>query len=267
MKHLSTYKLFELGAYDIADVNKYVQGMSKSLQDKLFFVDKVDTDLIIDFGCADGVIMSSIQTVSPTLDLIGYDLDDVMIDRAKKNTNNKCLITDNWDEIMHIASDYDQPSILLSSVIHEVYSYSNSKDIKLFWKRMFNPLIKNIIIRDMIPTNDYSKFNNIDINKIREKSDKDMLKDFEDEWGSINNDFRTLLHWLLKYRYKENWERELKENYLPLTIETLKSKIPSDWGIIYEDYYILNFLKQQIKKDFDIILNEPTHLKMIIERK
>lgn len=75
------------------------------------------------------------------------------------------------------------------------------------------------------------------------------------------------LHWLLKYKYTENWDRELNENYLPVTIETFKNnKIPSNWQIIYEDHYTYDYIKQQIKNDFGVEIKEPTHLKMILKR-
>ena len=77
-----------------------------------------------------------------------------------------------------------------------------------------------------------------------------------------------MLHWLLKYRYTDNWERELKENYLPITVEHLKSTwIPPQWQIIFEEHATYPFLKDKIRQDFGIELNEPTHLKMIIENK
>ena len=57
----------------------------------------------------------------------------------------------------------------------------------------------------------------------------------------------------------------MKENYLPVSLETLKTKIPGNWSIVYEKHYTFEFLKMQVKKDFDIDLNENTHLKMIIK--
>lgn len=65
-----------------------------------------------------------------------------------------------------------------------------------------------------------------------------------------------------------NWGRELYENYLPITLEYLKNRwIPKDWKIIYEKHYTYEYIKQIVKKDFDIELTQPTHLKMIVENK
>ncbi|MGA1049083.1 MAG: hypothetical protein ACO3UU_13830, partial [Minisyncoccia bacterium] len=41
------------------------------------------------------------------------------------------------------------------------------------------------------------------------------LISFEKVWGSIFKDYRNFIHFLLKYRYTDNWEREVNENYLP----------------------------------------------------
>jgi hypothetical protein len=183
----------------------------------------------------------------------------------------KKINTDNWEEVLKILNNNTyrnkKKGLLLSSVIHEVYSYAGGKNIKKFWKEQaFNDTFNYVIIRDMIPSNKFEKMNIIDVNKIKEKSDEKYLNDFENEWGDINDNFRTLLHWLLKYKYTDNWDRELKENYLPITLEYLKNKrIPSNWTILFEEHYTYDYIKQQIEKDFDITIEEPTHLKMIIK--
>ncbi len=72
------------------------------------------------------------------------------------------------------------------------------------------------------------------------------------------------MHYLLKYKYIENWDREVNENYLPVSLETLKSKIPSSYKIAYEDNFILPYLQSQVNKDFGIHITHPTHTKLIL---
>jgi hypothetical protein len=119
----------------------------------------------------------------------------------------------------------------------------------------------------MIPSIRSEKDNLMDsqIDRIKQKSDPKYLKEFEDYWGPIDTNFRTLLHWLLKYKYTDNWDRELKENYLPISLEYLKKKIPSTWTIIYEDHYTYDYIKKQIKEDFGVDIDGHSHLKMIIK--
>jgi len=108
---------------------------------------------------------------------------------------------------------------------------------------------------------------NLELAKIiREKSDPNYLDSFESIWGSINDSYKNIMHWLLKYTYTDNWTREVNENYLPYTLEHLKRRrIPPGWTIILQDYYVLPFMKQNVQKDFGITLTQPTHIKMIIE--
>lgn len=266
-----TYKLYVeslVGNIPISDYDKYIEGMNKSMEDKLFFINKIDFDVIVDFGCANGIFLSMIKKLKPNVKLIGYDLDDEMIIKSKNLLGGSSIITNNWNSVINELKNYKNPLLNLSSVIHEVYSYSTSKIIKKFWEeQVFGGNFKYISIRDMIPSLKIHKktsFEN-DVYKIRKISDKNQLKDFENKWGSINNDYRTLLHFLLKYKYTDNWDREVIEDYFPVSIETLKTKIPDSYKIIYEQDFIVPFIKDQIKKDFNITLENSTHVKIIIK--
>jgi len=66
----------------------YISGMNKGSSDKLFFLNKINTNCIVDFGCADGSILRSIQSVDPTIKLIGYDIDDNMLNRARSKSED-----------------------------------------------------------------------------------------------------------------------------------------------------------------------------------
>ena len=74
------------------------------------------------------------------------------------------------------------------------------------------------------------------------------LNDFENKWGSINNNYRTLLHWLLKYKYVINWSREVYENYLPITLEFLKNNWRCDFVFLDEVQLIDQFEKHILLK-------------------
>lgn len=53
--------------------------MSKSLIDKIYFLDKVDVDLFIDFGCADGLLTGFISKIFPEIEIIGYDIKEAIL--------------------------------------------------------------------------------------------------------------------------------------------------------------------------------------------
>lgn len=273
MNRILTWELFleELvGEKPISNYDQYIAGMNTTMSDKLFFSDLINYDVIVDFGCADGTFLENLQRMNPNLKLVGYDLDPTMLDIASRKLGNNVILTDDWNEVRNAVNGYKNPLLNLSSVIHEVYSYSTSKVIKYFWEnQVFGGDFKYITIRDMIPSvtigrNEINNFKE-DVKRVRQKADKSYLLSFEDRWGSINNNYRAFIHYLLKYKYTDNWDREVNENYLPVSLETIKTKIPSDYKIVMEEDFVLPYLKQQVKKDFGVELTHSTHTKMIIK--
>lgn len=270
-----SWKLFleELvGEKPISNYDQYISDMNTTMSDKLFFLEEIKFDVIVDFGCADGSFLQSLSSSRPNVKIIGYDLDQTMLDISKKKLPGNAVLTDDWNVVLKEISKYKNPLLNLSSVIHEVYSYSNSQTVSKFWnQQVFGGHFKYITIRVMIPSveltrNEISNYKD-DAKKVRQKANKNSLTSFEEVWGSIFNDYRNFIHFLLKYRYTDNWEREVNENYLPITLETLKSKIPSDYSIIYEKDFVLPYLRQEVKKDFGVELTHSTHVKMIIKNK
>ena len=268
-----TWQLFleELvGEKPISNYDQYIVDMSSTMTDKLFFINEIGFDVIVDFGCADGSFLKSISDIRPNVKLIGYDLDQTMLEKASRKLPKSAILTDDWNVVLEELYGYKNPILNLSSVIHEVYSYSHGRVVNKFWnQQVFGGNFKHITIRDMMPSveltrNEINNFKD-DVKKVRRKADKNYLLSFEEVWGSINVNYRNFIHFLLKYRYTDNWQREVNENYLPITLETLKSKIPSDYSITYEKDFVLPFLKQEVKKDFGVELTHSTHVKMILK--
>jgi hypothetical protein len=258
-----------VGEKPISNYDQYIAGMNTTMSDKLFFANSINYDVIVDFGCADGTFLQSLSRMNPNVKIIGYDLDPTMLEIAKKKLPKNALLTDDWNVATSALTGYKNSLLNLSSVIHEVYSYSTGNKIKYFWdNQVFGGDFKYITIRDMIPSveltrNEMTNFKD-DVRKVRQKADKSYLLSFEDKWGSINTSYRNFIHYLLKYKYTDNWNREVNENYLPVTLETIKTKIPTDYKIVMEEDFVLPFLKQQVKKDFGVELTHSTHTKLII---
>ena len=77
-----------------------------------------------------------------------------------------------------------------------------------------------------------------------------------------------LYHFLLKYRYVENWDRELHENYLPLTLDGLMDIISNgNYEIVFKNLYTNQFISNQVENDFGIQMQNPTHVQLILKRK
>lgn len=270
--NILSWKLFleELvGEKPISNYDKYISEMEKGMSDKLFFVNDIGFDVIVDFGCANGSFLYEIKKIKPNVKIIGYDLDDEMLKKASDKLGDKALLTSKWSDVILEVSKYRSPLLNLSSVIHEVYSYSHPSVVKKFWdNQVFGGNFKWITIRDMIPSvqmhrNEIEKFRE-DVEKVRQKADNRYLSSFEDRWENIGNNYRTFVHFLLKYKYTDNWNREVNENYLPVTLETLKKKIPPSYKIVKEDTFILPFIQDQVFKDFGVKITQSTHVKLII---
>ncbi|MFW5962664.1 MAG: hypothetical protein ACOCQR_03510 [bacterium] len=84
-------------------------------------------------------------------------------------------------------------------------------------------------------------------------------------YGDVTNN-KNLVHYLLKYRYVDNWRREVSENYFPIALEELYRIIPDEFHVVYKEHYTLPFIHNQIKKDFGIVIKDNIHLKMILSK-
>lgn len=263
-----------VGFAEIADLTQYTTQMAKGAEDKIGFLSKIKPDCVLDFGCADGYILSQIGKQYPDIKgLVGYDIDEKMVTLVKSKFPN-LKVTDSWKEAFYNATEYDHVALTLMSVIHEVYSYNSGQEVRNFWRnQVFNPKFKYVVIRDMVLSKEYmhlkptceelKKVNSIFNSKFYKNYN--YKRSFEKQWGPIDKNYLNLFHWLLKYDYKKNWNREVLENYFPVSKETIKAKIPKGWSIKYEDHYIYKPVADKIKQYWDIELKYPTHLKMIVE--
>lgn len=251
---------------NINNYEKYNSGMKKSIKDKLFFEGLVtDVDTFVDFGCADGQILKQVHEDFPDWNLRGIDCDKKMIELAKQN----CPVALFDNEVAEYYWLDNSTSVLnMSSIIHELYSYLSPQDVKVLWTTIFDCEFKYISIRDIMISKTANRTSAIsDVHKVYRQSENDLfLHDFENKWGRVMEN-KTLIHYLLKYRYIENWDRESNENYLPITVEELIELIPSEYEIVYFNHYILPFTKDKIMEDFGIELKDNTHVKMLLKRR
>jgi hypothetical protein len=203
----------------IINYEVYNRGLDKSFQDKLFFLDKIDEITgLVDFGCADGALIQHMTGGLPDVKLVGYDINQEMIQLARGKDKTGKLFTNDFNEAMCI-DDADRSLLNLSSVIHEVYSYSMPYAINEFWNSVFNSGFQYIAIRDFCVSASVNR--KADVNdwvRVMQKANVNQVSDYESIWGSITEN-RNLVHFLMKYRYTANWEREVRENYFPITLK------------------------------------------------
>lgn len=216
------------------------------------------------FGCANGELIRELQALFGEHRYIGYDISEDMISEAREYVPSAEFYSNRND----IDVDFKNSLLNISSTLHEVYSYSPKEEIEIFWKRVFESGFRYIAIRDMMLSE--TDFREAETDQLAvvmsNKEYTEKLKDYESVWGKITTQ-RDLVHYLLKYKYTENWEREVRENYVPITLEQLLEIIPDDYEITYLDHFTLPYTAWQIKNDFGINLTTPTHIKLILQRK
>ena len=255
----------DANANRISDLDIYLTRMQRSILDKMFFIDKVfePFQYILDFGCANGELIKAMQPMFPDYGYAGYDISPEMIHAARENVPG-VRFYDSWERI---DIPFAESLINISSTVHEVYSYCSEKDIAIFWERVFGSGFQYVTIRDMI----FSQAEDIPVRRnqleaVRNSRYAEWLESFEQVWGRIERQ-RQLVHFLLKYKYTQNWEREVHENYFPVYTEELMKRIPDSYRVVYRDEFTLPYIAWQIRKDFGFTLTDHTHIKLILERK
>ena len=230
---------------EIHNRNVYLSLMRRSFYDKAWFMKNLPTDVktIIDFGGGSGEFAGFCQNI--TGDQVNY----IVIDNDPKFlsiADSKFETFESLDLAMKNNAFNPKTTLLvLSSVIHEVYSYA---DVKTFWNDVQTAKCKYIAIRDMTYDYDSTSGFNLGLNDFKlykmaqlirsrlEAICPEKLKMFEETKIGIFNqkildvdvkrpNLKNLLHFMLKYRYDENFEREVKENYMPLSNIELVCKL------------------------------------------
>lgn len=251
---------------EIRNFDSYNDEMRKSMEDKLFFLDKIDVESLVDYGCADGTLLDFVHNRDTSIKLHGIDMSSEMVRRAQEKIPTA---TFNISTVPYINDtfDYSNAALNLSSVIHEIYSYSTYEQIEEFWYRVKNSGYKYIIIRDMMCDLQLEHTDSIDEAAVRCKEKyKDKLDDFENIWGSINIR-KNLIHFLMKYRYTPNWSREVRENYIPVYYDSVIKGLADKYEVMYENRFTLPFLHDKVMKDFGIDIKDATHIKLILKIK
>lgn len=261
---------------NIQNYDCYLTKMTKTFFDKAWFMSHLPEDIytIVDFGCADGSFMEFLKRSGLDFDYIGIDNDPKMRELTREKgficyssikefKESSCLFEENM-------------CIVLNSVVHELYSYCNET---VLWDILhFHP--KYIAIRDMmynpidrtrfyLPVDDYEKI----INVFNEKYPK-QFNEFYKLWHHQDYEMQ-IAHFLLKYMYTENWEREVKENYLSYDINNIRKGLVG-YSIEFQTFYKLPYLVNKWKQDFELnknpelnefIRNINTHYKMLLKAK
>lgn len=264
----------------------YLERMIGPMKDKLFFVDQLPEEvrIFIDYGCADGALLYHLHLAKHEFGAVcyyfGFDEDSGFIASAGSKGIPNAFFSTSFQDLMHevfmVQETLDQSAktaLILSSVLHEIQSYLSHTDINKTYDEFFGVGLDYVVIRDMgvdpeefdVPVFFQDKYSVID----GCDQDTDLmiaLKTFVEKWGDIDV-YGRFIHFLLKYKYTDNWVRELNEDYL-LNLEELHEDLHLyGYDIIYQKYYPLPYLQDMLRKDFGLLLGDNTHFQIIAKRK
>ena len=255
------------------------------IYDKLWFVDKAfGVETVIDFGCADGFLRDFVHEFMGLVQYIGYDVSSVLKANELEDKDDAVetddFFTSKWKVVEKALENSRSAMIVFSSVLNEIYAYMPRNEANAFFQKVIkNKNIKYVAIRDMFVATE--KDNPLATkqalhqltNAIATHSD-DMKRRYE-EFQQLykNTSFEGVMHFILKCQYTNNWDRELKQNYLAF-MQNFNGPIQDilrKQGYIHQfsDYYTLQYLSDMTKEEFGISLNDikmKTHIKTLWKR-
>lgn len=259
---------------DIDNYAVYNDRMRRSMWDKAFFMDKVPgTELIIDYGCADGSLIRFLHELFPSMYFIGFDIDPAMVDAANADRTENAWFTCDVDamlgKIRDLGVDPRRITVNFSSVLHEIFHYDCDRTMISRMLRVVNP--RYLVVRDMMYHSDApeASVSPAAVAQIRDALPAWQVESFERRWGSLSCR-RNLAHLILKYKYTENWERECAENYFSYTMEDLKALLDPDgrYKPILLHRYILPWCRYDAQNRLGVDMGDEiaTHFSLILQR-
>ena len=225
------------------DYNEYLKLMDASASQKILDIfpqlRRQKGTTILDLGCGSGLLTYHLAKLNPDHKVVGIDICKDLVDQANKkyklpNLEFQCSSLDKI-KFSNVSN------IILSSVLHEIYSYSKFDthkeklgEVYKFIDLIYSFLVKNgkIIIRDFVrPENNYDivtfehlkndhNVNTEFINFTKLFGNETYLSNIKGkliEETEISKKYKTNLETFYKYIFRKdyhvNWKNELNERY------------------------------------------------------
>lgn len=256
--------------------------LAKSLGSKLFFMDKVplsEMGVVVDFGCGDASLLRVVANAVPDDCLmIGVDSDRKQLEQARKNYVGIDETFLSMESVRFYLTSNDmgcsphRPSMLvLSSVVHEVLSPGTTWSPVVFWGWVASFGFDYIVFRDMyfgahrVAASDFGLFHR---HYKHSPSRRPALEDsFEDRHGSIGVT-PTLIHYLLKEPYVDDWERENAEDYWAFDIEPMHAALSPSYHDVHSANTIQSFFRERVLRvhGFELPPGLTTHLELVLKK-
>lgn len=259
---------------DIENYAVYNDRMRRSMWDKAFFMDKVPgTELIVDYGCADGSLIRFLHSLFPAMHFIRFDIDPAMIGQAQTHQTENAWFFSDLEEMLRKIDQLGIPprriAVNFSSVLHEIFHYDCDRSLITGLIGRIGP--RYLVVRDMqyVSDDDAALTPPAALERIRQRIPARQLADFEERWGPVSLR-RNLVHFILKYKYTENWERECGENYFSFTMEELTALLDlrGEYKPLLQSRYILPWCRYDARNNLGIDPGHEltTHFSLILSR-
>ena len=251
---------------NLKDPKGYLERMSHSLREKLKVAEYIPQSArdILDVGCADGTVTHALAPLFPKAVLTGIDLNPDFIEAAKAasvDVSGPRFETVYLREMLARPERFD--ALMFTSVLHEFYSYGEgmSSVVKAL-ADAYELLVPGgrIIVRDMMlsgRSREKSPVADSIAAKIRTvPAMLPLIADFERFHGPLDSLY-TVNHFLLKYFYTDNWERECEEHYVPVTNEEytqLFALLGAE--VVHNETYCIPYLRDKWGRDFGLSSDE-----------
>lgn len=243
----------------IQNFETYLSRMSKPLQEKLKVAKYISGSVksVLDVGCADGTLTLALADMFPHINFVGIDLNPEFVEIANKRVEQRTNVKFECAYLRdRLTKEERFDVVMFCSVLHEFFSYGEgiSSVVKaLSDARELLNVGGEVIIRDMI-LYEYAEKSQLwlaeILNKIKTERMISLVDDFEKYFGRMDS-IKQVNHFLLKYMYTDNWQREVKENYVPVSFE----KYDEIFGILgmtvsFQRSSTIPYLKNKWKEEF-----------------
>jgi SAM-dependent methyltransferase len=274
-------------------LDDYCKHMRQGIDDKLWWLGKVDDcgspytgsaggydfwnkDIaIIDFGCADGYMLAEIAANayrswgSNVPLLIGYDNDARMIERAEataRQWGEDMFLTASPKELVseahRLKADGYRIMLVFNSVLHEMASMCQHEE----FYDLFNSLPWNwLAIRDMGRTGEELAGHPAPL-----YIDSRFRKVVGPDWKPLVTTFGIPYTWsdylrmMIAYRYRDDWDYELGEDYFAFTAD---EALAFDGRVLHFERFTPTHFVDWVTETFAVpVLPECTHYTLLLEK-
>lgn len=269
---------------EISNIDIYLKRMAATLADKCWWVTHLPPEIttVVDYGCAQGDLALFLEQRDPgRFRYIGIDNAPAMLALAEKNLArmNGSAQAAFYQSIAAIGErcDVSHAVLVLNSVMHEVFSYLTAAEQAALLTELFGAGFRYVAVRDMnMPSTDVVPFDLPEaIAAIENSPCANLWREYNAYldgaehhraacWSSTA---LRIFEFLLKYKYTDNWDREMRETYywdwLRLTEAHWRD---AGYRLAFDLRFHIPFLRNQIHADFGLDFPVDTHRKVLLAR-